>query len=547
MNNEKDIYSTTRIKKLNVGLEQEDIQFERSSKNEPVIRKPRPSYNRQAIPEFEKPSSPRQSRSIEERTISREYNNSSNNRTQKDVPVYSRPSSYPRQTRPSSVRPADPRQTRPTDPRQTRPTVPRQTRPTQARPQNGNADVNKAYNYNQRYSSTYQNRIDEFYDEEKNSYRTNRQSNRSNDRTAKKEKKFKGFKKFITIYSAILLVIVITTIIVLGSFLKNYENNQPFVLAGNIASNLTENPDTYLNDNKDKINCLENVDTIIAKTVELINGKKVSFVENHDYRADAPSFDLKTEDNTVAKVTLEQAKKGAFGLKSWKVKQLEVAEYIPDTMSYTLYAPEGTAISINDHPIDESFKTADVQIPEFLSVASTYTEISPLVTYKVSGFTNTPTVKATDANGTELQTTITTDTIVVGTNTSSEFVDSMKPMVDDCIEQYAKYFIHYGGNLRQYIYYDTEWFGYIFGNDKYDPIATQFYEYEAITGIEFVTKESSNYIKYNDHCFSVDVKYDLKINFSYDDMSDENTLSATWVWVYFDKYNEWMLVNYINK
>ncbi len=73
MNYDDDIYSTTRIKKLNVSLkEEEDIQFDRTPpKKAPVVRKPRPTYNRQSIPNVEEPSTPNQSRAIDNRRVSK--------------------------------------------------------------------------------------------------------------------------------------------------------------------------------------------------------------------------------------------------------------------------------------------------------------------------------------------------------------------------------------------------------------------------------------------------------------------------------------------
>lgn len=529
MNNERDTYNTARIRKQNIEVE-DDIVFEDISVN--TTRKPRPSYPRQAVPQVEKPSTPRQSRSIDDRTVSREIGPDGRyvNRASQTISEYTRPSSRTRQARPAT-RSTNSNDVRPAA-RQARPSTPTRTKSEYENPNRNGA---------QRRPSSNNPRRD--------SYETrDAQYNSRTSRNNKKKSGFTGFKKFLTIYSAALLVIVITVMIILSSFVKNYEKNQPSNLAADIAIELSNNPKSYLEKHKDKINCLENVDAIIEKSAELIGENKVSFIENRNYRADAPSYDFTVDGNTVARVTFATDKKGAFGLNTWKINALEIAEFIPNTLSYTLLAPEGATITINDKPIGDTYKTLDAQIPEQLQTASKFVEVPSFVTYKVSGFTAAPNVKATDANGTELGTTITQDTIVVGATTTQEFIDSVKGRVDDAIENWAKHFISYGGDLSEYILDNCDWYAYIFGSDEINPIATSFYDYEYIGSIEFPVREATNYIKYNDHCFTVDVKYEMKVNFTSDTFHDENQkLNATWVWIYSDKAEQWYIVDCIYK
>ncbi len=581
MDNEKDLYNTARIKKLNVGLkEEDDMIYERVSKNAaPVVRRQRPSFSRHTTLEVEGPSTPHQSRPIEEVNLSRQRKDERRN----EIPSYARPSSYSRQSIPNEARPSSnrpikaqrpvrPNEVRPSNARPSnaqRPVRPNEVRPSNARPSNAQRPIrpNEVRPSNERPVNAQRpvrpndprqvrpnyERFDDnrSYNREKinNSNEITRDPNEIKmPRNLKKRGGFTGFKKFITIYSAILFAIIIAGMLVLNSFVKNYENNQPSNLAANIASNLTKDSLTYLNENKDSIACLENVDTIIEKSASLMGGEKVSYIENKEYRAENPSYDFTIDGNVVAQITFEKSKKGAFGLYSWKIKTLNIAEYIPDTMSYTLYAPEGATVSINDNPIEDIYKIADAAIPEHLQTASKFAVLSPYITYKVSGFINAPSVKATDANGNNLDLTMTSDTIVVGASTSSEFIEEVDGRVNGALEDWAKHFINYGGNLRNYIYDNCDWFAYIFGSDEINPIPTQFYDYEYISNIDFPIKETKNYIKYSKDCFSVDVKYEMTVNFYSDTFHDENQkLDATWIWFYDENSQEWYIVDCIYK
>ena len=376
----------------------------------------------------------------------------------------------------------------------------------------------------------------------------NHSSNNFANKTIKKLKRMSGFKKFIIIYSAALLVILIVGMIIFNSFIKNYETNQPVNLISQITAALSKDASAYLNANKDSINCLENVEDIIAKTSETMTGNQVSFIENSSYRAEAPSYDLTIDGKVIAKVTFEKDSAGAFGLSSWKVKVLDVAQYLPDTLNYSILAPEGAKITVNNKPIDDSYKIKDAAVPEHLAIASKYVNIPSYVTYKISGFTSFPTLTATDANGTALEVSSSSDTFVVGTQTTQEFINSVSLTVEDALENWARHFIHMGDDLWAYMLEGSEWYSYIYGGPDMDPILTSLYEFESISNFEFTEKSATNYIRYTTDCFSVDVKYKMKIDFNNGYMSDENQqLDATWIFITQDGGANWYLIDCIYK
>ena len=305
---------------------------------------------------------------------------------------------------------------------------------------------------------------------------------------------------------------------------------------------------SFLKANSDQINCLENVDNIIDKCAENLDGKQISYIENSDYRADAPSYNLTADNQVVAKVTLEKSEKGAFGLYSWKIASLDVTSYLADTLTYKIMAPEGSDITVNGTELTDKYMTAKAGIPANLETASKYVDVPSFETYTVSGFTSVPTVTATSADGATLDVSQTSDTFLCGSATSQSFIDSVSPLVEKAIDAWGRHFINYGGNLSAYIMEGSDWYGYIFGSDTMDPIYTSFYEFESIADAYFTEQSATNYIQYTPDCFTVDVKYQMQIDFTTDAMSDNNQkLDATWVFVTQNGGEDWYIVDCIYK
>ena len=362
------------------------------------------------------------------------------------------------------------------------------------------------------------------------------------------KKKKSKFGKFLLIYCAILAVILIVGLLIFNSFIKKYEDNQPSNMVAGIVEQLNSNPASYLKSNSEQIKCLENVDTIIEQSASQMEGKQLSFIENSEYRADAPSYNITADGAIVAKITLGKDEKGAFGLHGWKLTGLDVASYVPNTLSYKILVPEGATISINGTELTDAYKVKDAAVPESLQTAAKFVSVPTYETYQVSGFANQPQVSAKAADGSDLGVSITSDAIVCGTTTSQEFIDSVDGLVNNAISAWGRHFINMGGNLRAYILEDCDYYGYIFGSDTMDPIYTAFYEFESIADYDFTEKNASNYIRYSNDCFTVDVKYQMRVDFTTDRMSDTNQkLNATWVFITQNGGQDWYIVDCIYK
>ncbi len=433
---------------------------------------------------------------------------------------------------------ASPRKAQPKQINSSNTQKPRKARPTEAQPRqvraaSGNASANRRSSQN-----TDARRI--------NRNTQNATASRGGRGGKKRSSKF---KKFLIIYAAALLVILIVGMIIFGSFLKSLEKSQPSNIAKNVAENLVASKaPSFLKDNADAINCFGEPDDLIATFATNVEGvESLSFIENKDYRADAPSYNITADGNTVAKLTLKKSGSGSFGLSKWAIDKLDIADYM-DTASYEFLAPLGATITINGVELDEKYLTGEESIPQNLEIASKYVTIPSYMTYKVAGIAGTPEIKATDAAGAELTITATDNKYVIGSATDQAFIDSVSGLVDDAVQAWGKHFINMGGNLSAYMLEGSDWYSYIFGGPDMDPIYTAFYEFESIADYSFTEKGETNYIRYTKDCFTVDVNYKMQVDFNTDRMSDNNQkLDATWVFITQNDGQDWYLVDCIYK
>ena len=347
-------------------------------------------------------------------------------------------------------------------------------------------------------------------------------------------KKKKKFKKLYLTYIAVLVVLLIIGSILFSSYLASFENGQPSHIAETISNRYSDQQGIidFINANADKTDITDNVSLVAQTYATNIAGKKISFRENNDFRPDSPSYDITADGAIVAKVTLASDGTGSFGSPKWKISDLKIGEYLPDALSVTIEAPAGSTVKVNGSVLDNS-KIVSTGVPEILSNALQFVAEPPQYdTYKMSGLLSDPTVEVTDASGTPLNVTRNNDRFFASTPADQAFIDSVEQRVYDAIDNYATYFIHMSFDLSNYIVYGSDLYSYIFGSDTMDPIATALYMFEDIDHYDFAERSASNYVKYADDCFTVDIKYALDMYFTDPTFEDNNqNMDATWVFV----------------
>ncbi|MBQ9030761.1 MAG: hypothetical protein IJ106_04820 [Parasporobacterium sp.] len=362
-------------------------------------------------------------------------------------------------------------------------------------------------------------------------------------------KRKKKFRRLFLMYITILILILIVGAILFSSYLSSFENGQPSHIAETIVKSYASQQGIvdFISSNAEKTSLSENLDLVAQTYATNIAGKKISYKENSDFRPDSPSYDITADGSIVAKVTLAPDGTGSFGSPKWKISTLNIADYLPDAMSVTIDAPAGSTVSVNGTVLGSNY-IVSTGVPEILMNSLQFLAESPQYdTYKMSGLLSEPTVTVTDASGSSLNVAQTDNHYVASAPADQAFIDSVEPRVYEALENYATYFIHMSFNLSNYIVYGSDLYSYIFGSETMDPIATTLYMFEDIESYDFAERSATNYVKYADDCFTVDVKYALDMVFTDPTYEDNNQkMDATWVFVIEPLDGSWCISDIIS-
>lgn len=364
------------------------------------------------------------------------------------------------------------------------------------------------------------------------------------------KKRKRKFRKYLLIYVAVLVVLLIIGCVIFSSYLASYEKSQPYHVAEKVveAYQSQDGIVSFLNDNASKTGASDSIASVADSYATNIAGKKISYQENSDFRPDTPSYDIMADGSVVAKVTFaESSGSDSFAKSKWAIQNLNVLDYLPNAMTITVDAPEGALVTVNGKILDESYIVSS-GVPAILENSLKFLQETPQFnTYQIAGLLSEPLVTVTDASGTVLQLTHTDNSYVASPAADQAFIDSVEDRVYDAIDNYATYFIHMSYDLANYIVYDSDLYSYIFGSDEMDPIATALYMFEDIESYEFTERSASNYVKYADDCFTVDIKYALDMRFTDPTYEDNNqNMDATWVFVIEPLDGSWCISEIIN-
>ncbi|MBR2848456.1 MAG: hypothetical protein IKB87_03255 [Clostridia bacterium] len=166
--------------------------------------------------------------------------------------------------------------------------------------------------------------------------------------------KLSRFWKIYIFSVAAALLVLIVGLSVFYAFIASYEKSQPEYAASEYATTLTDN---VFADILKEINMRsaseyetgEQLKKVLLDAFETLNGDFSVRKNYKKYSSDAPVFSLTKDSVTVADIYLESAENGLFGMKRWKIADLQIltANLIPAPEDYTFYAPSDAVLSVN--------------------------------------------------------------------------------------------------------------------------------------------------------------------------------------------------------
>ncbi len=108
---------------------------------------------------------------------------------------------------------------------------------------------------------------------------------------------------------------------------------------------------------------------------------------------------FKTDQETLAALTLEKINQGAFGY--WQAADIELR--LPVYGDLRLYVPEGAQVTVNENELDEAdLMNHDVPYEELQGLPQDLLELPKQKEYLLAGLYNQPVIKATGSYGNEL-------------------------------------------------------------------------------------------------------------------------------------------------
>lgn len=363
-------------------------------------------------------------------------------------------------------------------------------------------------------------------------------------RTQAKRKRKSKFKKGLLAYAAFLVLVIIVGAIMFSTYLSSYEKSRPYVTAASVVKSFStaDGIEKLLKDNADKTDVIGDTGSLLSSYASNVVGKQISYVQNSDFRTDAPSYNITADGKVIAQVVFENKGSTGWGFSGWDISKLKIAQYMPDMTKYTVIVPQGSTVYLDGTPLDSSYIT-DSGTPKVLKNVTQYLKAVPTFdTYTIPSM-NEPTITVKDAAGTDLALSH-SDTTFSATKTDQAFIDEVYPNTEATLDVFAKYFIHESFNLSAYMLKGTPYYIALFGDDESYGVDTSLYNFEHITDYGYDEKEIKNFVRYTDDCYTVDVKYHLYVNFDEARFSDDDQrLDATWVFVYDQDKADWFLAD----
>lgn len=370
-----------------------------------------------------------------------------------------------------------------------------------------------------------------------NSRREKTSKQKKNGLKNNRKKKRKGlFKKGLLIYATVLLILIVGIWVFFYSFIDGYEKGMSYHKIAEIAEEIKTDPDKVFKDIKLSSE-FESDDYAVNYIKNLVTGKEIEYREAKENTTSDPVYELVVDKKVFAKVSLAQDGKIKHGFKNWKIKSINISDYLPATTQITVLAPSDSDVYVNDVKVSVDYVTEDNVTIDVLSNVEQYLQNSPKMTkYEIKGLYETPEVSVKDTAGNNLEVIGESGKYTAGVSESKELEEEFKQYLLDVSNAYARNFANLDKSIFNYVRPGSELY------DAVSSATTYFYPNSKISGTEFTTREISDFVRYSDDCFACHVKYDYTIYFTGYSI-DKDVSSVDMIWIFVEKDGLWYLTD----
>ncbi len=363
-------------------------------------------------------------------------------------------------------------------------------------------------------------------------YENNMSRNRSTSQHRKRRRKKKTyiFRKALLGYVAVLAILCIAALLYVRSSLVAYENSQPDVYMQNLVADLSGDSEvaSTLEDKYFSSVTLSKFDDIEAfkqQFTSKITDAEITYAANpQSYDTSAPAYDLYSNGEVFMTVTLRSTnpstRLGIMTISDWEIQSVAFSADDSTTTvqggayEYTISVPSMYSVFVNDIQLGEEELTGETTAITQFQYAAEYVEMPQLVTYHIEGLFFEPVITVTDSAGQNVEFTENNGSIVVEpafteNSSADEISADISPL--DTAKTWSRLMTDdLDGANHGLAQVKT----FLIPGSYLDEMATDYAGSVDITFVSahtlnsFTGESVSNYIKYNDNCFSCDVYFE---------------------------------------
>lgn len=374
------------------------------------------------------------------------------------------------------------------------------------------------------------------------------------------------FKKFLIIYVAILVAIMIAFLIYVADSLVKYENNQIENYMESLIEDLrkaskNKKIEKYINTSEINVSELENAKSTINQGFEqLLNSKNITYKLNNEKEQ---IYDIYDGDKLILQAHLDNSETanrlGLLNFTKWKTEKIETKM---ENGLYTcnILVPNNYEVYVNGNKVTEENITEKVG-EEGLAQISKYVEIPYIVKYEVTNLLKEPQVKILDENKNNVKynwkdKTITIELQVEKTENMEDALEKLAGDID--ILKIAKDWnlyltddlegrLHGFYNISKHLIKDSSLYEYAYKWATGEDIT--FVSSHTLQNPAFTNEKISNFEIYNENAFSCEVYLEKNMRLKSSGRKITDTMNEKMYFAYYDETQDgknnptWKLVN----
>ncbi len=243
------------------------------------------------------------------------------------------------------------------------------------------------------------------------------------------------YRVFLLAYCLVFVVLIVSALSVLWTYLSKYEQYNPKVTIESFISESTSEYwagllyDRYFG----RTTAFEDVNEVIAKLdLSDIKSEELTYYKSvREYTEESPTYNVYYKNREFAVVKLKPIEEIYLGLREWKIDSvaLTVKDEEANSVSVGITVPPETVVKVNGVALTDSYITSSrVEYDNISEFEKGHEGVPYRVKYTVSGLFDMPEIKAFDDNDNELSVDIAEYEFYVGIeNKLSHSVDVVAP------------------------------------------------------------------------------------------------------------------------